>query len=96
MGAKSWRKIPIGGVVLEPGSSIEYETGAWRSLRPILDLEKCRHCMICWVYCPDGAVQVKKSKVTGINLRYCKGCGICAKECPAGAIKIEEEAKLRE
>ena len=52
--------------------------------------------MICWVYCPDGSIQVEESKVVEINLRYCKGCGICAKECPAGAIKMEEEAKLRE
>jgi len=94
MTEKSWKEIPIGGVILEPGSSVDYETGTWRSFRPILDPEKCKHCMICWVYCPDGAIRVKDSKMTGFDLRHCKGCGICAGECPTKAIKMEEEAKL--
>lgn len=96
MSEKGWREIPIGGVVLEPGSSIKYETGSWRYFRPILDFEKCRHCLICWIYCPDGAIQVKESKVIGIDLRYCKGCGICAKECPRKAIDMIDELKVRE
>lgn len=91
---KSWKEIPIGGVVTEPGSSVEYETGTWRSFRPVVDQEKCTRCMFCWVYCPDGIVRLKDEKIE-IDLKYCKGCGICAEECPRKAIEMVEEFKFR-
>ncbi|MCS7286933.1 MAG: 4Fe-4S binding protein [Anaerolineae bacterium] len=86
---KGWKELPIGAVVLEPGSSAENKTGTWRSQRPVRDEEKCTHCMICWVYCPDSAVIVKDGKVQGFDYDYCKGCGICAHECP---VKVEAHA----
>jgi len=48
----------------------------------VWDKEKCIHCLRCWIFCPDGAVQVEEGKMVGINYRHCKGCGICSKECP--------------
>jgi len=93
---KGWKGITIAGLVTEPGNSVMYETGAWRSFRPIINLEKCTHCMFCWVYCPDGAIMVKDSKVIGIDLKHCKGCGICATECPRKVITMVEEAKAKE
>ena len=95
MADKGWTEIPIGGLVDEPGSSVDYETGGWRSTRPILDLEKCSHCMFCWVFCPDGAIRVEDGKVTGVDLAHCKGCGICARECPREAITMVEETKAK-
>ena len=92
MKAKGWKEIPLGGLILEPGNSVAYETGGWRNQRPILDAEKCAHCMICWIYCPEAAIQVEEGKVIGIDLRYCKGCGVCATECPRQAIEMVEEA----
>lgn len=89
---KSWKEILIGGLISDAGNSVEYETGGWRSLRPIWDEEKCNHCMTCWAYCPDGAIQVEEGVVVGIDLAHCKGCGICAQECPQGAITMIEEA----
>jgi len=86
---KGWRDIPIGGLILEPGSSLTYKTGSWRSRRPIHDPEKCINCMRCWILCPDDAIIVEDGKVTGINLDYCKGCGICAFECPKKVQAIE-------
>jgi len=86
---KGWRDIPIGGIVLEPGSSVEYNTGAWRSMRPVRDEEKCTHCMLCWVFCPDSAIVVKDSRVQGFDYDHCKGCGICAHECP---VKVDKHA----
>jgi pyruvate ferredoxin oxidoreductase delta subunit len=77
-----WRELPIGGLILEPGNAEEYETGEWRSFKPILDLEKCISCLFCWVYCPDASILVENGKVTGIDYKHCKGCGICARECP--------------
>jgi len=47
--------------------------------------------MICWVFCPDGAIQIEDGKVVGIDLAHCKGCGICAEECPRKAVSMVEE-----
>ena len=96
MALKSWKEIPIGGVITDVGNSIEYKTGDWRSYRPIWDEKKCNNCKVCWVYCPDGSIVVKNGVMTGIDLDHCKGCGICDYECPQKAIKMMEETKLRE
>ena len=93
MNRRGWKEITTAGLVLEPGSAIEYETGSWRTFRPIIDMERCTHCMFCWVYCPDASIVVKDGKVTGVDLRHCKGCGICARECPLEAVTMVEEAK---
>lgn len=95
MAEKGWRQITPAGLVFEAGNSVEYDTGSWRSSRPIIDLENCTHCMFCWVFCPDFAIEVKDSKVVGIDLKHCKGCGICAKECPRHVITMIEETKAQ-
>ncbi len=77
-----WKEVPQAGVIREAGNAETYETGDWRSAKPVRDDNKCIHCLLCWVYCPDGAIMVKDGKVLGIDLKHCKGCGICAKECP--------------
>ncbi len=92
---KSWRDIPIGGVITDVGNSVEYETGGWRSFRPIWDWERCVDCKVCWAYCPDGSIKLRDGRVAGIDLHHCKGCGICAAECPHGAIKMIEETKAQ-
>ena len=77
-----------GGRVIEPGSALKFETGDWRSFKPILDREMCIDCMTCWVYCPDDSILVKENKMTGFRMTHCKGCGICAKVCPKKAITM--------
>jgi len=77
-----WKEIPRAGLILSPGNAAEYETGDWRSQRPVWDANKCTNCLLCWVFCPDSAIIVKEGKVTGIDYAHCKGCGICAHECP--------------
>lgn len=86
-----WRKLPIGAVVLEPGSSVQYKTGSWRTLRPVYDKSKCNKCGLCWVYCPEGSIVPMEDGFFKVDLDYCKGCGICAKECPVKAIVMIEE-----
>jgi len=85
-----WKSLPIGGVVLEPGSSLKYRTGDWKAFRPFVTKEKCVNCLICWIYCPDAAI-VRKEKFVEVNYDYCKGCGICAVECPKEAIAMVDE-----
>ena len=87
-----WKEIPRGGVILEAGNAAEYETGSWRSMRPIRD-DRCINCLRCWIFCPDSAIVVEDGKVLGINLDHCKGCGICAYECPP---KIQNIAMVLE
>jgi len=87
-----WKSLPIGGVVLEAGSSLKYKTGDWSAFRPLVDREKCVNCLLCWIYCPDSAI-IRREKWVEVNYDYCKGCGICAHECPKEAIRMVEEEK---
>ena len=93
-----WRELPTGGLILEGGTAALYETGDWRSVRPIHSQEKCINCLICWIYCPDSAIKVEDGKIVGIDYAHCKGCGICAKECPAKvhAIEMKDESEFEE
>lgn len=77
-----WQNMPRGGIIPEAGNAVEYNTGSWRTYRPVWDPEKCIHCLTCWILCPDSAILAENGKVTGIDYYHCKGCGICAHECP--------------
>lgn len=84
---KGWKEIPIAGVCWKP--TTEYLTGDWRTFKPVLDPEKCNKCLLCYVYCPDGAIEWKpEAEEIEFNYKYCKGCGICANECRREAIKM--------
>jgi len=51
----------------------------------------CRACDICWIFCPDGSVDLKNGGKPEFDYDYCKGCGICSNECPCGVIIMERE-----
>lgn len=87
-----WKSIPMGGILLEPGSAMKYKTGDWRAFRPIIDEEKCINCLLCWIYCPDGSI-IREEKKVSVDYEYCKGCGICANECPVKAVTMVEERR---
>ncbi len=91
MGTWKAEDFPAGAVIPEAGNSCDYVTGGWRSERPVRDESKCTQCMLCWVYCPDSAVNVEDGKVTAFNYDHCKGCGICANECAPDAIQMVPE-----
>ncbi len=88
------KKIPIntGAVITEPGSSIKNKTAGWRSLKPIVDKNKCVKCGLCWAFCPDIAIKITKTGIE-IDYDYCKGCGICALQCPNHSITMQKEEK---
>ena len=77
-----WKDVPKAGRILEPGCAAKYETGGWRTYRPVHVPENCINCLFCWIYCPDMSIQVEDGKFRGIDYRYCKGCGVCAQVCP--------------
>ncbi len=89
----SWKDLELGSIVTEPGNASAYKTGDWRSNKPIRDQSKCIKCGLCYIYCPDAAVELSKAGNYETNYFYCKGCGICANECPRGALTmiVEEE-----
>ncbi len=77
--------------------STSYEAGylvtvnaGWRSIRPVVDAQKCVGCGQCYLYCPDGVISIKDGKAV-IDYDFCKGCGICEKQCRPGAIGMERE-----
>ncbi|MGN0035477.1 MAG: 4Fe-4S binding protein [Coriobacteriales bacterium] len=88
-------QIPEGAVVLEAGNSTQYITGGWRSQRPVWDADACKHCLLCWMHCPDSSILVSDGKVTGIDYDHCKGCGVCIHECKFGALTMISEADAK-
>ncbi len=89
-----WKELPEGDV-LEGGTSLNFKTGTWRTIKPVYIEEKCIHCFFCWIVCPDGAVKVDPDtgRFKEFNYDYCKGCGICAAECPKQAIEMKPEGE---
>ena len=87
----TWREVQIGAVMTEPGNASQYETGGWRTQRPIHDTARCIKCGLCAIYCPEGCIEPDAEGYYIPNLFYCKGCGICARECWTKAITMVEE-----
>ena len=79
-------------------NSVEVRTGLWRTLRPVIDYERCNNCWwVCSTFCPDGAIKVD-DKTPVIDYDHCKGCMVCVAQCPPHAIEAisEEEAQREE
>ena len=81
---------PEGPMAIESSEIIH--TADWRTLRPVIHLEKCTKCNFCWKFCPDDAFGFDEAGYPVLRVDYCKGCGICAVECPPHAIEMVEEA----
>ena len=85
-----WKELGHGDSV-PGGTAAEFQTGDWRSEKPVFNKENCINCYFCWIYCPDSAILLdENNKVVGIDYKYCKGCGICMEECPVMAISMKE------
>lgn len=88
-----WQEMTIGGEIYEGGTSVLVNTGDWRTLTPGWIQENCRHCLLCFAYCPDSSIPVTEGKRQEFDFMHCKGCGICFKVCPFHAISFQKEDK---
>jgi pyruvate ferredoxin oxidoreductase gamma subunit len=82
-----------------PLTSMLVRTGLWRTLRPVIDYDRCNRCnWVCSSFCPDNAIHVREDGAPEIDYEHCKGCMICVVQCPPHAIDSvpEREAQERE
>ncbi len=61
-------------------------TEGWRILRPEIRLEHCTRCCICFVLCPEGAIELDAQSYPVVDYAHCKGCLVCVTECPPKAV----------
>ena len=99
-----WTELPFESArissptVFAAANSIEVRTGLWRTLRPVINYERCNHCWwVCSTFCPDGAIDVSDDGTPSIDYDHCKGCMVCVAQCPPHAIEaIAEEQALQQ
>jgi pyruvate ferredoxin oxidoreductase delta subunit len=53
-----------------------------RSMRPVVDFDKCVKCTLCWLQCPDSCFDVTPEHLYDANMEACCGCGVCEAVCP--------------
>jgi pyruvate ferredoxin oxidoreductase gamma subunit len=93
-----WVEVPADPVEIAApdvhgtATSVQVRTGLWRTMRPVIDLDRCRRCSwLCSTLCPDGAILVEADATPRIDLDHCKGCMICVAVCPTHAIESVPE-----
>ena len=90
----TWKDITPGCNIYEGGTSSVVETGDWRTMKPVIDWDKCKQCLLCAPVCPDMSIPVnQEGKREDFDYFFCKGCGICANTCPFGAITMVKDEK---
>ena len=50
----TWKDITPGCNIYEGGTSSVVETGDWRTMKPVIDWDKCRQCLLCATPAPSG------------------------------------------
>jgi pyruvate ferredoxin oxidoreductase gamma subunit len=88
--APAWLGAP--SVATTPNTRAR-RTGSWRVFRPVIALDRCTRCSICFAWCPDGAITLDADDTPRVDEDVCKGCLICAEECPTEAISVVREER---
>ena len=96
--APDWIDLPfdnarISAPAIHAGAtSVAVRTGLWRTLRPVIDTDRCNQCWwVCSTFCPDAAIDVDEHGQPHIDYDHCKGCMICVAQCPPHAISAVAE-----
>jgi len=66
---------------------------------PVFNRERCIHCGVCDLVCPDFCLVWDdgekggrfERELMGVDYRYCKGCLRCVESCPASAMTKKAE-----
>ena len=99
--APDWVELPFEAATVSApaihaaATSVEVKTGLWRTLRPVIDYQRCNKCWwVCSTFCPDGAIEVDGGGTPHIDYDHCKGCMICVAQCPPHAIEAFAENEV--
>lgn len=77
-------------------TSVEVRTGLWRTMRPVLDRQRCSRCWWnCATSCPDGVITVDQDGYPVIDYEHCKGCLICSAQCRRHALRAVSERRAQ-
>jgi pyruvate ferredoxin oxidoreductase gamma subunit len=80
-------------VISAAANSLQRNMEGWRVYRPLIDLERCTRCFICFALCPEGAIHLDAEHYPVVDYQHCKGCLVCVTECPPTAIsEVREQA----
>jgi len=71
-----------GGKGYRPERSPVFKKFSTRTMRPVVDFDKCVKCTLCWLQCPDSCFDVTPEGLYDANMEACCGCGICEAVCP--------------
>lgn len=98
-----WIEMPLDDAVLASATirsgqtSVKVRTGLWRTQRPVIDYQRCKHCWwICSSSCPDGVINISADNFPEIDYEHCKGCMVCVAQCPSHAIGAIPEAEAQQ
>jgi pyruvate ferredoxin oxidoreductase delta subunit len=70
----------IGGY--RPARNPYFKKFSTRTMRPVIDFDKCIKCTLCWLQCPDSCFDVTPDQTYDLNAEACCGCGVCEAVCP--------------
>ena len=94
--------IPAGGAITDPETgqvggfrpqrNPTFKKYTTRTMRPVVDFDKCVKCAVCWLQCPDSCFDVTPDGYYDAHMEACCGCGVCEAVCPVeGCITMVNE-----
>jgi len=82
--ALCWR-VPV---IFATGNMALRKTGNWRTYRPVIHLDDCNGCAICYARCPEGDIRMDADDKPVIDYDHCKGCLIGQPSVPSTPLKL--------
>jgi len=80
----------VGG--FRPQRNATFKKYTTRTMRPVVDFDKCVKCAVCWLQCPDSVFDVTPDGYYDAFMEACCGCGVCEAVCPVeGCITMVNE-----